>query len=254
MQDSTQASSFNINGRSVDAGRGFEWIALGFGYFKQAPLVWVLCIVILLAIYLMLGFIPFIGNLAANLLFAVFAAGLMLGADKQQRGEEIVVGDLFAGFQGPSLVPLIIVGAIYTAAVVAIVGIAVIMFVVLLGASGGLGAILSGDSGALLGVLMGAGIGAILIGLAVLAALVPIAMAVWFAPALVALHGIEPVAALKASFWACLNNFLPFLLYGLVMFVLLVVGSIPFGLGLLVVVPMLYASTYAAYRDIFTSD
>jgi uncharacterized membrane protein len=252
MQESAQASSFNLNGRSVEASHGIEWIGSGFGLFKQAPLIWILCVVILLAIYFVLGFIPVLGSLAANVLLAVFAAGLLHGAEKQHRGEAIVVGDLFSAFQGPRLVPLIIVGALYTLMVVVVLIVASIMFMVLLGASGGLGALVRGDSGALLGVIMGAGLGAILIVLIVMAVMVPIAMAVWFAPALVALNDVEPIAAMKASFRACLNNFVLFLLYGIIMFLLVIVGSIPFGLGLLVVLPLIYASTYAAYRDIFT--
>ena len=50
------------------------------------------------------------------------------------------------------------------------------------------------------------------------------------------------------------DNFLPFLLWGLLIMVLLILGAIPLGLGLLVAVPMLWASTYAAFRDIYYAD
>jgi len=58
----------------------------------------------------------------------------------------------------------------------------------------------------------------------------------------------------KASFGACLRNFIPFLLYGIVMLVLFLVAVIPIGLGLLVMIPLSLTSTYAAYRGIFTED
>ncbi len=253
MQDSAQVSAFNLTGRSVDASHGIDWIGTGFGYFKRAPVVWIICVLIAMLLFIALSFVPVIGNLTANVLFAVFAAGLMRGADKQSRGETFEVGDVFSGFQGPRFVPLIIVGAIYTFMVLALLIVAMIMFMIFVGASGGFGAMFRGGPGAMAGVLFGAGIGAILIGLVVMAIMVPIAMAIWFAPALVALNDVEPVAALKASFSACLKNFVPFLLYGIIMFVLIVVGSIPLGLGLIVVLPLIYTSTYAAYRDIFTA-
>jgi uncharacterized membrane protein len=83
---------------------------------------------------------------------------------------------------------------------------------------------------------------------------VPLLMAYWFAPALVIMHGVAPIAAMKASFGACLRNILPFLVYGIVMMVLAFLAMIPVGLGMLVWIPLSFTSTYAAYRDIFTED
>ncbi|HSD52834.1 MAG TPA: BPSS1780 family membrane protein, partial [Burkholderiales bacterium] len=80
---------------------------------------------------------------------------------------------------------------------------------------------------------------------------VPVYMAIWFAPALVALNEFEPLQAIKASFGACLKNIVPFLLYGVILFALAIVASIPLGLGWLVLGPVLAASVYTAYRDIF---
>jgi uncharacterized membrane protein len=88
----------------------------------------------------------------------------------------------------------------------------------------------------------------------VLALMVPLVAAYWFAPALVMIHDMAPIEAMKASFFACLRNLVPFLLYGLVMFIAAVIAVIPFGLGMLVWVPVAVASTYVAYRQIFTED
>jgi hypothetical protein len=44
---------------------------------------------------------------------------------------------------------------------------------------------------------------------------------------------------------------MPFLLYGVLLIILLMLAAIPFGLGFLVAVPMTVASIYAGYRDIF---
>ena len=81
--------------------------------------------------------------------------------------------------------------------------------------------------------------------------LVPLAMAVWFAPALVVFRNVAPLEAMKASFFACLKNIVPFLVYGVILFVLCIVAMIPFGLGMLVMMPVMMGSVYASYVEIF---
>jgi uncharacterized membrane protein len=76
--------------------------------------------------------------------------------------------------------------------------------------------------------------------------------AYWFAPALTMLHDVPAVPAMKASLVACLRNFVPMLIYGLVMGALLVVAVIPLGLGLLVWAPLVLATMYTSYRSVFT--
>jgi uncharacterized membrane protein len=67
----------------------------------------------------------------------------------------------------------------------------------------------------------------------------------------VALNEVPVLRALQLSFLGCWRNILPFLVYGLVALGLVFVGSIPFGLGLLVVFPLLTIAIYLAYRDIY---
>ena len=57
--------------------------------------------------------------------------------------------------------------------------------------------------------------------------------------------------AMKNSFVACLKNVVPFLLYSVILLLLSFVASIPFGLGWLVLGPVIAASLYTSYRDIF---
>jgi len=84
-----------------------------------------------------------------------------------------------------------------------------------------------------------------------MALLIPLMMAYWFAPALVALNGLSALPAMRLSFVACMRNMLPFLVYGLIAILLMIVAVIPVGLGLLVFAPVMMASIYTAYRDIF---
>jgi uncharacterized membrane protein len=78
-----------------------------------------------------------------------------------------------------------------------------------------------------------------------------IAMAYWFAPALVVLNGETPMDALSKSFTASWRNVGAFLLYGLVFIGLAIAASIPLALGWFVLGPMLVGSCYAGWRTIF---
>ena len=87
--------------------------------------------------------------------------------------------------------------------------------------------------------------------LVMLALLLPLYMAMWFAPSLIVFHGQGPGEAMKYSFVACLKNIVPFFLYSVIFFLLSFVASLPAFLGWLVLAPVMAASLYTGYRDIF---
>ena len=60
---------------------------------------------------------------------------------------------------------------------------------------------------------------------------VPLMAAYWFAPALAMLHDMPAIPAMKASFVACLRNFMPMTVYGLLMLALADGGGHPAGAG-----------------------
>ena len=72
--------------------------------------------------------------------------------------------------------------------------------------------------------------------------MLPLVMAIWFAPPLVVFHDMGAGDAMKASFAGCLKNMLPFLLYGIVLLVASVIASIPLMLGWLVLGPVIAAT------------
>jgi uncharacterized membrane protein len=83
------------------------------------------------------------------------------------------------------------------------------------------------------------------------ALLLPVIMGIWFAAPLVVFHDHGAVDAMKASFAGCLKNILPFLWYSVIFMLLAIVATLPLGLGWLVLGPVLAASIYTAYRDIY---
>ena len=174
----------------------------------------------------------------------------MLGCRAIDRGQPMTVNHLFAGFSERAG-PLFIVGLLYTGIAIAITLAVAGILLVFFGA-----AVLSqlfrlsdpfAASAMLGGAIMVIMVGALLF----LLLFLPLIMAVWFAPALVVLRGLDPWAAMKMSFSGCMQNVLPFLVYGLIGIVLAVVASIPLALGWLVVGPLSIASIYASYCDIF---
>lgn len=232
---------FTPSGRAVDAGRAIEWLKHGWQLFVKNPGIWIAIAVIMMVILVALSIIPVVGQLAANFLMPVFAGGILLGCKSLKEGGELRIDHLFAGFK-QNTGNLIMVGVFY------LIGVAFIMIVTFLVGGG------AAFSGAMMGRGPGVGMavgGFFLALLIMLALMVPLAMAVWFAPALVVFRNVAPLDAMKASFSACLKNIVAFLVYGVIVFVLSIIAMIPFGLGMLVLMPVVIGSVYASYVEIF---
>jgi len=232
---------YQVEGRVVAAGRGWDWIVEAFALFRKQPGIWILMALALGAMFIVLGLIPLLGSFASALLFPIFAGGLMLGCKDLDRNGPFEFEYLFAGFRQKTG-DLVMVGAFN------LIGWVVIAFVIVTVIGGGV------FMGVMRGGMEGAGLSIVsmLIAMLLVAGMsVPLYMATWFAPVLIVLHDMSAAAALKASFFACLRNWLPFLVYGLVLMAASMIAAIPFGLGFLVLVPVLVASIYTAYRDIF---
>lgn len=237
----SSGGDYQYDGRTVAAGRGWDWIVEGFALFRKQPGLWILTAVVLGVVFIVISMIPVLGSLANALLFPIFGGGLMLACRDLDQSAKFELADLFAGFKQKTG-DLVMVGAFN------LFGWVVIFFAVFTVVGGGvfMGAMRGGAPGA------GISIASMLIALLLVAGLsVPLYMATWFAPALIMLSDLAPMAALKASFFACLRNWIPFLVYGIALFVLCLVAAIPAGLGYLVLIPVLTASVYTAYRDIF---
>ncbi|MCC7059058.1 MAG: hypothetical protein IT508_02370 [Burkholderiaceae bacterium] len=239
--EGSSGGNFDPSGRGVEAGRGIEWLKQGWQLFTKNPGIWIAIAVILMVIVIVLSFIPVIGSLAVNFLMPVFAGGILLGCKSLAEGGEFGIDTLFAGFK-QNTTNLVLVGVFY------LVGVVVIMILVFM--IGGGAALTGGMMGRGPGIGMAVG-GFFVARLVMLVLLVPLAMAVWFAPALVVFHDVAPLEAMKTSFSACLKNLVPFLVYGVILFVLCIVAMIPFGLGMLVMAPVMMGSLYASYVEIF---
>lgn len=237
-----------VPGRSLAAGAGWDWALAGWKLFARAPLMWVISMVLLVVIALAMSIVPLVGSLLFQLLQSVFAAGFVVACRSLERGGEFELEHLFAGFTR-RFGSLLVIGALATlgSVVILLVLLAFVLVVILPGID-------FGSYSSVMESIKSHGIAALLAILIALALMIPLMATYWFAPPLVVMHGMGPIEAMKASFSACFRNFMPMLVYGLVLLVPLIGAMITFGLGLLVFWPLLIASTYAAYRQIFTAD
>jgi len=226
--------------RAVSAGRGLEWILEAWELFKVRPVIWILMLIVASVIFIGLSLIPILG-FAATVLMPVLMGGWMISCERVRTEGELQFENLFAGFN-QHLGPLALTGLIYLAATVA----AAIAAIVVVGIFGGMLFATQLDTGQLslflftmLGFLVG------------MAMVVPVVMLIWFAPALIVFHNLPPIEAMKMSFIGCLRNILPFLIYGLVGIVMVIIGAIPLLLGWLLVYPVLFCAAFTSYRDVF---
>lgn len=239
---------FLPDGRGVDAGRGFSWISDAFGIFSRSALGWIAFALVLFVTLIAFSLVPFIGQFLFNLVSPIIVAGALVAARNIEQGQAMKPEDFMAGFSGKPG-PLLVLGALYMAGSLIITMVFIAIVFVTIGT-----ALLSAlvDPPRLLEfITFGTLISLSLAALVALALYVPLLMAYWFAVPLVHFHDVSPIDAMKASFMGCLKNILPFLLYGIVSLVLLILAVIPFGLGLLVMAPVLTITIYTSYKDAY---
>jgi uncharacterized membrane protein len=235
----------NMEARKVNAANGWLWIKQGYWLFKKSPVLWVVLVVIGTAGLVAIASVPVVGDPLATLLFPVLLGGLMLGCRALEHGEELELAHLFAGFR-QNTQQLVTLGGINLVSQLLIFG-----AMMLTGGATLVSILMSGkpvdDTEVFFQAAAGAGI-ALLIGATLFCVLL---LAMQFAPTLVIFGKMQPIPALKASLRACLRNVAPLSLYGVLIILFGVVASMPMLLGLLILLPVMVASMYASYRDLF---
>src|SRR3990167_3385734 len=227
------------------AGQGWQWIKQGYALFMKAPLLWVVLLLICFFAVAGLSAVPVVGEPLTSLLLPVVLVGLMTGCRALEHGEELELAHLFSGFRQRTA-QLVTLGGI------ALVGQFLIFGVMMMvGGATLVGILMSGqpveDPEIIRQAITGAGL-AILLGITLFSVLL---MAMQFAPMLVYFNNVAPVDAMKLSLRAFLANVGPMLVYGATFMFLAILASIPMMLGWLVLMPLVFTSLYACYRDIF---
>ncbi len=251
-----------MRAQSLPTAAGWGWIAGGFAIFRRNPVVLSMLVIAYWFTVLFLNVLPIIGALAASLVIPGLSVGLMQASRNLERSQPVGIQTLYGGLKENTRT-LIALGALYLCCTIGVLGISTLV-----------------DGGDLFRYMLASSRAEriavedadfVLPALVVMALLVPIMMAYWFAPVLAAWHRLPVGKALFFSFMACVMNWRPFLSYGLGL--MLIAGIIPgvllglllvlfpgaqaFATGLitlpmvLVIAPVVFASFYASYRDIF---
>ena len=247
---------------TLPASRGLRWLSEGFRIFRKKQLLLTLLIVGYWVAMIVISSLPFFGQIVATLLIPVFSVSLMNAFRLVERNALLPPHLLFSGFQ-QNLRTLLILGGIYFAGTTLILGAT---------------SLIDGGDFFRMAVLgqraeeAAAGddlpIGAII---TVVALSLPFMMAYWFAPVLAAWHGLSAGKSLFFSVVACLRNWRAFVVYfvSIAIFGMLLPGLIVAAVTILlpgggevmsvalssllvvVLMPTLYGSFYASYRDVF---
>jgi hypothetical protein len=251
-----------MQARIVQTPQGARWLADGWRLFRAAPLGWLALVFAYWLIMTLVSIVPLLGVAAASVMVPAFSVGFMAAARAVSRRGPLELALLFDGFRN-HLRSQMILGVVYLACLGLV-----------------LAATALADGGALAGWMLAGRrpedevlqSDEFLAALACAAALyAPVLMLFWFAPPLAAWHGVGAGKALFFSFFACLMNWRAFLAYGAVTALIALalplavlsalmlvsfkapVMSLVFPL-LIVLLPTLFASFYASYRDIFGAE
>jgi len=251
-----------MNAQRVSAVRGARWLAEGWRMFRVSPLGWFALVFGYWLAMTILSLVPVIGIGVASVLVPAFSVGFMAASRAAARGQQVELAMLAAGFR-ERLPAQLVLGGVYLASLAVVIGASALMDDGMLArwllTGRGPGEEEAADAG-----FHGA------LGLAA-ALYAPVMAMFWFAPVLVAWHGMPPAQALFYSFFASLANWRAFLAYGAAVAVVMLVlptlvllamalvsaGALrlaPMALVLplaLVMLPTLFASFYASYRDVF---
>ena len=241
--------------RSLEASHGWRWLTRGLALFRKNPAQWMMMFALLFVGSRILLAIPYAGLLAV-LITPNFLAGLTHGAQALSEGKPLRWGYLASGF-------LKTPGRLITLGGVSLLG----HFLMLLAMTTVAGSALSDivqtmSAGAVTEETMAAVRAAaprLMLSTAVgLGVVLPVILAVWFAPMLVFFDDMKAGPAMVASLWACLRNVLPMLVYSIALLgPLLVLTQIGMALthqpdvGVWLLAPVLVPSLYVSYRDVF---
>jgi hypothetical protein len=254
-----------MQARLIAASRGWRWLADGWKIFRTSPVMWLALVFGYWMLMTVVSVLPFIGVVAVLILVPGFSVAFMAASRATEQGQALELSLLFAGFR-ENVRSQISLGVVY------LIAIGLLLSASMLADDGALARWMVSGARPAPEVLQS---DAFLQALIIAAFLyTPVMMLFWFAPTLVAWHAMPVPKALFFSLFACLMNWRAFTVYGLasalalfvvpfiVLFLLMLFSGgalrpaalavmFPFVLSLM---PTLFASFYASYRDIFAAQ
>jgi hypothetical protein len=245
----------------LPANTGWLWIKQGFQYFKKQPMEFSTLFLGYLFFMLILGLIPYIGQVAAFVLLPLFTLAFMQACKEIDQGERAHPRLLFYGFKSPQVAKLVQLGLLYFIAAIIALGASSLID------NGVFWRVISGQLELTAKNIEGTNMmSAMLFAMLVY---LPAMMAFWFAGPLIAWEQMSLFKAIFYSFFATVRAFRAFIVYGLGWFALggilpsivsvfiaaltgnpnlILLLMMPFSMLLTII---LYCSFYPSYKSVF---
>src|SRR5690242_5584698 len=106
----------------LPANTGWLWIKQGFQYFKKQPMEFSSLFLGYLFFMLVLGLIPYVGQVLAFVLLPLFTLAFMQACREIDQGTRFHPRLLFFGFRSPQVTKLLQLGSLYLIAAVIALG------------------------------------------------------------------------------------------------------------------------------------
>ena len=248
---------------TVPAGNGLLWIKEAWFLFQSAPGRWIGSFFLILIISAVAHLIPILGPILGSFLFRIVSISLFRVAFVLQTENKFDWNELFFVAR-ERLLPIIQLVFVYISAIFLGV-ILVLLFVV--GPTfiklGGISNLIANPST----LITPAHAARTIVGVLVLSLFIAtIDFLIFIANGLVVLHDLPAFTALKLSFCCSVKNWLPLTVWGVSLFSIACIATIPLGLvfysmafifitpisfSLLLLIPISFISGYMAIRDLF---
>jgi uncharacterized membrane protein len=223
----------HLESRAVPWRRAFVWYEDAMRLVKRRPVIWAVLAFLTLATEFALQAVPGFGPTLGKIIGPLVACGMLYAAAAADRGDAPRLAHAVAAFRTPApTIVAIIIASVLTFAAEALTAwwIADIDLLATDSAADDL------STAAIAGIYT----------IGILASL-PLT----FVPFHVLFERVAPGSAFAASWNAFTLNTLPLLVYGAVSLLLLGFGLLTMGIGLVLVLPLWSASSYAAWKDVF---
>ncbi len=220
-----------------------DYISQGFNIFSKNAGLFIIFLCANFAISIILGIIPFLGQIVSFLISSALIAGFYIVADKTYNKENATFSNFFDGFN--LWLELFLSSLIGGLLIITAMLPAFFYLIVTIGFAGLTD--IEDISDSPLGVLTGVNIFIVFI-LFFLGALVGLLFI--YAPLFIYFEKLSAWDAIVASAKVVSKNIFMHILFGIAWFFIIIISVIPLGLGLLVAIPAYLCSVYVAWRDI----